>query len=104
MADVRCGARLALERALEAGDLVPGSRGWRQRIVRVVEDFLATHTAGSTVPFRWRRPAGARGRWAFGPPEASQSVLAPVLLVVDPSCRCSTKLSVPAEAADSLGV
>lgn len=93
----RTAAGLALERAVEAGDLVPGSRGSRQRAVRLVECYLTTPYVGfdGAVPLEVVRRERA-GRWAAGPPEARKDVLAPVLPLLD------SEAPVPAEVGESL--
>jgi hypothetical protein len=89
--------RSAVSRALEVDGLLPGSRGWREQAVRLVEGFHTTPHFGfdGVAPLDVVRRQRA-GRWASGRPTAREDVLTPVLSLLE------TVPSVPVESAQSL--
>lgn len=51
-----------LEDAIDSGELVPGSKGWRQRQTELVEDYLANSDESGTAPLA-RIRAARRQAW-----------------------------------------
>jgi len=87
----------ALEQAIDAGELLPGERGWKQQAARISEASLTMphiDLHGGTM-----RQAVCRERaerWAAGSPAAREALLTPMLPLLDGD------VSIPAEAGDCL--
>jgi hypothetical protein len=87
----------ALEQAIDAGELVPGGRGWKQLAVRITEVCLTLprlHLRGGTM-----LEAICRERcesWAVGYPAGRQDLLGQMLPLLD------GEVAVPVEAGEHL--
>ena len=86
-----------LEQAIDAGELVPGARGWKQQAARITEATLTMQR----IDLRGGTPQQAvfrerAERWAAGYPAARQDLLTPLLPLLD------GEVAVPAEAGDCL--
>lgn len=87
----------ALEQAIDAGELVPGGRGWKQLAARITEETLSMPRLdlhGGTMLSAVR---GERSQsWAAGYPAARQDLLTQVLPLLEP------EIGVPPEASECL--
>lgn len=87
----------ALEQAIDAGELVPGGRGWKQLAARITEISLMLprlELHGESMVQAVCRERGQR--WAAGYPAARQDLLGRVLPLLD------GEVVVPAEASKCL--
>jgi len=87
----------ALEQAIDAGELVTGGRGWKQRAVCITEASLTLPRLdlhGETMLQAVCRERGER--WAAGYPAARQDLLARILPLLD------GEVAVPVEASECL--
>jgi len=87
----------ALEQAIDAGELVPGGRGWKQLAVRITEVSLTLPRLdlhGETMLAAVCRERGER--WVAGYPAARQDLLAQILPLVH------GEVAVPVEASECL--
>lgn len=87
----------ALEQAIEAGELVPGARGWKQLVARITEVSLLMprlDLRGDTILQAVCRERAER--WAAGYPAARQDLLTPMLPLLD------GEIAIPTEAGECL--
>lgn len=87
----------ALEQAIDAGELLPGERGWKQQAARISEASLTMPRIdlhGGTMRQSVCRERAER--WAAGSPAAREALLTPMLPLLDGD------VTIPAEAGDCL--
>lgn len=87
----------ALEQAIDAGELVPGARSWKQQAARIAEASLTLprlDLRGDTMLQAVGRERAER--WAAGYPEARRDLLTLMLPLLE------GEVAVPAEAGDCL--
>jgi hypothetical protein len=87
----------ALEQAVDAGELVPGGRGWKQQAARITEASLMMPRMDLRGGTLHQAVCRERGRtWVAGPPAVRQRLLTEMLPLLD------GEVAVPAEASECL--